>query len=208
MTKFIQRALNKLGKLDQQQIRSLILDIASEKELFETVLQSMTDGVVVLDSEHTVLLHNKSAQRLVPFRRGDIIDTKVWNAIDDEEIAEFFNFHLNGRERASSREFTLDNGGALRILSCSVMPLVRDDESLGNLIHIEDITERKGNETRLRRAESLAALTTLTAGVAHEIKNPLGSISIHIQLIQKSINAEGLSDVGSIEKYLEIISTE
>jgi signal transduction histidine kinase len=56
-------------------------------------------------------------------------------------------------------------------------------------VYIEDITEKRSREAQLRRAENLASLTTLAAGVAHEIKNPLGSLSIHIQLIQKAMDA-------------------
>jgi signal transduction histidine kinase len=70
-----------------------------------------------------------------------------------------------------------------------VLPLVREHQVTGSLIHVEDITEKRGKEVRLRRAENLASLTTLAAGVAHEIKNPLGSLSIHIQLIQKAMAA-------------------
>ena len=130
------------------------------------------------------------------------------DVIEDTEIAAFFEQHLERRERVFEKVFTLDAGGAIKILSCSVMPLVRDFEVLGNLIHIEDVTERKGNETRLRRAENLAALTTLAAGVAHEIKNPLGSIGIHIQLIQKLLHKTGTPDFQSIDRYLEIINEE
>jgi signal transduction histidine kinase len=60
---------------------------------------------------------------------------------------------------------------------------------VGSLIHVADVTEKRNKEARLRRAENLASLTTLAAGVAHEIKNPLGSISIHIQLMQKAVAA-------------------
>jgi two-component system, sporulation sensor kinase E len=208
MTKFIERALRKLPKLDLEQIRTLILDIASEKELFEIVLQSMTDGVVVLDTNHTILLFNKSAERLLPFRVGDLTESVVWETIDDAEIASFFHRHLLGIDRTATRDFALDGGGSLKILSCSIMPLVRNDETRGNLIHIEDITERRSNETRLRRAENLASLTTLTAGVAHEIKNPLGSIGIHIQLIQKSLRNETEPDVETIGRYLDVVNEE
>jgi signal transduction histidine kinase len=83
----------------------------------------------------------------------------------------------------------VDFKGKQRLLSISVLPQVRDHQVSGSLIYIEDITEKRGKEARLRRAENLASLTTLAAGVAHEIKNPLGSISIHIQLIQKAMDA-------------------
>ena len=82
---------------------------------------------------------------------------------------------------------------------------------------------------RLRRAESLASLTTLAAGVAHEIKNPLGSLSIHVQLIQKALaKSQALSSArdthimeetssqslttnsyyASVNKYLDVINEE
>jgi signal transduction histidine kinase len=105
-----------------------------------------------------------------------------------------------------------------RLLSISVLPLVRNHQVSGSLIYIEDITEKRGKEARLRRAENLASLTTLAAGVAHEIKNPLGSLSIHIQLIQKTLaagEAEGKANAktgGSynktIDKYLSVVNEE
>ncbi|NNM67983.1 MAG: hypothetical protein HKM06_08245 [Spirochaetales bacterium] len=70
------------------------------------------------------------------------------------------------------------------------------------------MTERKNRESRLRRAESLASLTTLAAGVAHEIKNPLGSIGIHIQLIQRSLKNPTPSALDSVRTDLEIINEE
>ena len=88
------------------------------------------------------------------------------------------------------------------------MPLVQGGEIQGQLLHVEDITERRAKEARLRRAESLASLTTLAAGVAHEIKNPLGSIGIHIQLIQKTLKAAGRLDRTTVRRYLDIINEE
>jgi signal transduction histidine kinase len=71
----------------------------------------------------------------------------------------------------------------------SVLPLVLDRKVQGSLVTVEDVTEKRHREARLRRIENLASLTTLAAGVAHEIKNPLGSISIHIQLARKMLSA-------------------
>ena len=132
MRKFIERALKKLPKLDEEQIRTLILDIASESDLFEIVLESMSDGLVVLDRRHTIIIHNKSAERLLPFRRMELNESIIWESLNDSEIALFFKETLFQGERAYDKQFTLDSGGALRILSCSIMPLVREEETLGN----------------------------------------------------------------------------
>lgn len=208
MRKFLSRALKKIGKLDIDQIRSLIMDVVQENELLEMVLYSMTDGVVVLDEKHNVILLNKAAERLFPFKGGELAERPLWDALADDGLSDFFHQALVSQELIEDKEMTIDAGGVPRILSCTMMPLVQEGGIQGGLLHIEDITEKKGKEARLRRAENLASLTTLTAGVAHEIKNPLGSISIHIQLIQKALNKSGDEKQEVIQHYLDIVNEE
>ncbi len=208
MRKFIARALKKLPKLDRAQIHALIYDLASENEQLEVVLNSMGDGVVVADVENYVVFANKAAERVVPVAAGDWSDRLIWEYLQDEDIAEFVRETLVNQESVVDREFTLDSGSLTRILSCSIMPLVRNGQIQGSILRIEDISEKRGREARLRRAESLASLTTLAAGVAHEIKNPLGSIGIHIQLIQKALNGSEELDRDAIESNLKVINEE
>jgi len=149
------------------------------------------------------------AERFLDFTGSEIYEQLVWDVIEDREIAEFLNRSLRNQEKVVNKEFALGPSGTpSRILSCSIMPLVKGGEIHGSLIFFEDITERKSKEARLRRAESLASLTTLAAGVAHEIKNPLGSISIHIQLIQKAMNNREKIDTEIVRTNLEVINEE
>ncbi len=207
MKRFIERTLEKLDKVSPERMRLILQDISSENELLEMVLNSMSDGVVVADKDHRIMLFNKSSERLVPFISGDLIARYVWDAIEDREIASFVRDLLEAQETIWDREFTL-NGGSGKTIACSILPLVRDGSIQGSLMHVEDVTEKRANEARLRRAESLAALTTLTAGVAHEIKNPLGSISIHIQLMQKEMRGKKTIKPKKIVRYLEILNEE
>jgi len=206
--KFLQRALMKLPKLDKAQIKELLYGLASENERLEVVLDSLGEGVIVSDVEHNLVLFNKSAERLVPFASNDAVEQKVWEAIQDNEISRFVRQVLENQETVVDEEFTLMVKGVPRVLNCSIMPLVRAGHIQGNILHIDDITEKRGREARLRRAESLASLTTLAAGVAHEIKNPLGSIGIHIQLIQKAIRNRDSVDPSTIEPFIDIVNEE
>jgi two-component system, sporulation sensor kinase E len=207
MRRFIRKALEKIGKLDQGQIAAILLSLAEENDLLGMVLESMTDGIVVTDKEHRVILFNKSAERLLPFVEGDILEKLLWERLSDREISAFFKDTLSKQENVADRQFMLENGTP-RILSVSLLPLVRGGSIQGNLIHVEDVTEKRSKETRLRRAESLASLTNVAAGVAHEIKNPLGSIGIHLQLIQKKVSGKTTIEAKDISQYVGVIAEE
>jgi two-component system, sporulation sensor kinase E len=207
MRKFIRKALEKIGKMDRDQIGALLISMAEEHDLLAMVLESMTDGIVVSDKEHRVILFNKSAERLLPFHGEDILEKLLWECVADREISGFLEETLVTQEKANDREFTLD-ASPPRILAISILPLVQGGSIQGNLVHIEDVTEKRSKEARLRRAESLASLTNLAAGVAHEIKNPLGSIGIHLQLIQKRIGSKGKIVAKDINQYLAVINEE
>ncbi|MCX7655701.1 MAG: ATP-binding protein [Treponemataceae bacterium] len=189
MRTFIERALKKLPRMNQEQITALLLSIAEENERLETVLDSLAEGLLVCDTAGNLILLNKSAERLLPLIFHEQGERPLWLAIGDEGIAEFLKKTLTEGDRVLDREFDVEVKGIHRLLAISVLPLVKDRRVTGSLVHVEDITEKRAKEAQLRRAENLASLTTLAAGVAHEIKNPLGSISIHIQLIQKALKA-------------------
>jgi two-component system, sporulation sensor kinase E len=208
MRKFIERALDKWEKLDKERIRTLISDLASDNDRMEAVLDSVNDGILVADRDNCLVMFNKSAERLVPFAGSDGFDQLLWETVADEEIAAFVEETLTGQESVRDREFTIDRAGKARILSFTITPLVHSGEIRGTVVHVEDVSEKRGREARLRRAESLASLTTLAAGVAHEIKNPLGSIGIHMQLIQKSLASLENDQTAVIEDYVDVVNEE
>ncbi|MDR2494421.1 MAG: PAS domain S-box protein [Spirochaetaceae bacterium] len=219
MKQFIKRALQKLNKMTGEQIRGVLVSTVAEIDRLETVLDSLAYGILVCDTEHALIMANKYARRFLPL--GPDEQEPIWRMVRDESVAEFFEAALRNGDRALEQEFDVETKGKQRLLSISILPLVRDRQVSGSLIHLEDITERRGREARLRRMESLASLTTLAAGVAHEIKNPLGSLSIHIQLIQKAIAAESGRRAGNrsaegergacfalINKYIGVVNEE
>ncbi|MDR2019413.1 MAG: PAS domain-containing protein [Treponema sp.] len=189
MRQFIKRALQKLNKITIEQTRDLLISAAAEIDRLETVLDSLTEGILVCDTEHYLILANKCAERLLPMISYEQGSDPIWRLVRNEEIAEFFEEALRSGDRVEGREFDLEIKGLQRLLSISLTPLVQDHQVTGTLIHAEDITEKRSKEAQFRRVENLASLTTVAAGVAHEIKNPLGSLSIHIQLIQKTMAA-------------------
>lgn len=208
MRRFIERALKKFPRMTGEQIRSLLDLLADENERLESVLDSMTDGILVCDPENNLILVNKSAERLLPILGGDTQDRPVWLFIDDDEISRFLKESLESHDRIADEEFAIEAKGSVKTLSLSIMPLVSLGRIRGSLVHVEDVSEKRSREARLRRAESLASLTTVTASVAHEIKNPLASISIHLQLADKAMRGKQSVETKAISHYLGVVGEE
>ncbi len=208
MRNFIKKALNKLPKLDKEQIRNLLFDLASENELLEVVLDSILDGILVVDLDNRLITLNRSVEKMICFKVTDPSDQIIWEVVEDDEIAEFIKKVLKKGDRVTEEEFTLSFSGIMKTICLDILPLVKDGSIQGNVILVADITEKKRKEARLRRAESLASLTTLAAGVAHEIKNPLGSIGIHIQLMQKALKRDKALTQETAGNFLAIINEE
>lgn len=208
MRSFIERALEKLSKLNSEQIKSLIFMLLREHERFEEVLDSLYDGIIVADTSHRVMMVNKAAFRLLPFSSEEHEYRLVWSCITEEEISRWIENSLQGEDRVVDEEFFIEGGGGLRILSMSVLPLVKEKQVAGSIILIRDVTEKKKQEAKYRRAENLASLTTLAAGVAHEIKNPLASIGIHLQLMRRELEHQQAITEEHAASYLEILEEE
>jgi len=209
MSRFVKKALEKAPRIDKSQLESLLALVVAEHELYEASLHSLPSGFVVLDTTHRILFHNKAAERLIPFVPGvDGSEKPVWALLRDSDVAQFLRQALESDQTSLTREFVLDAASGPRILSFALMPLVLEGRIQGSMLLVQDVTERKSRESRLRRAESLASLTTLAAGVAHEIKNPLGSMGIHIQLIQRALKAGPTLDRTTLDHDLEVINEE
>ena len=217
MTSFNKSVAQKLSKLSDAQIQKLFYSIAGERDALSSIIDSLPLGLIILDKNYKLFLANKAAERALPFTVRPLPkngSSYLWEFIGDQEIAGFLKSCFEKNKSSASEEFSFQtSGGSTRFTSITLSPLVREENLDGIIIAARDITERRNQEILLRRMESLAGLTNLAASVAHEIKNPLGAISIHIQLLQKAIKkareSDGqLPDQKFLEKYLEVVNDE
>ncbi len=215
MTDFVEKASGKIEKLSNEQLNRILKSVREENEVFDSIIQSIPFGIVITDREWGMTKINKAAKRFIPFTHLQQSKSEpVWNQIADDEISRFILLCAQSQNTNTSREFsTVSSDNKTRFLLVSLIPLVQDSKATGTVISIEDMTAQRQEEILLHRMESLSSLTNLAASVAHEIKNPLGAISIHIQLLQKAIKKSRekdgkLPEEKFVEKYLDVVTEE
>ena len=218
MRGYVKRVKQKAEKLSKEQVLSLLEDVVDENESLYSVFESLSTGLLITDDNFCLLRSNTIAESWLPFseRLEDILGSEkpIWEYIEDEDIAAFLRRCLEKNVTNSSEEFsTVTSGGTVRFLTVTIAPLINEGELNGKMILVRDITEKKNQDILLHRMENLANLTNLAAGMAHEIKNPLGAISIHIQLIQKALakareNEDKLPAKKFVEDHIDVVNEE
>ncbi len=227
MNEFVKKVSQKISKLSPEQLKRLIYSVSEENNVLLSSIESLSTGLMILDMDFRCLKSNKTIERFLPFkmRLNDDKSKKqhIWDLVDDKYISEYLHSCFTDQKTNVSEEFSIASDNKVRFVTIKVLPLVQksyheDGDSfktsiIGSIVSVDDITDKRQQEVLLHRMESLASLTNLAASVAHEIKNPLGAIGIHIQLLQKAVkksrNGDGLlPNEKFMEKYLDVINEE
>ena len=161
------------------QLSRRFLELADLKSYTDSIFSSLTTGVVTIDLEGRVVTLNPAGELLTGFFAGEATGRYCTDLFArSEEVGDILMETLASRRPLAGVAVTLTrrNGTALPV-ELSTAPLQGSDgKDLGVVGVIRDLTAMRALEHRLRRSGRLAALGTLAAGLAHEIKNPLTSI--------------------------------
>ena len=208
MRGYVKRLYQKASKLSKEQLLELLNDVVQDNDDLYSIIESLSTGLLIVDKDFHLLQFNAIISSLLSFS-VHLDDDKassvpVWEILADEDISRFIKKCAEKEITNSSEEFTTTtSGGSIRFKTVQLVPLVHEGMLTGRIILVRDITETKNQEVLLHRMENMANLTNLAAGMAHEIKNPLGAISIHIQLIQKALVKARENNSLPAKKFLE-----
>jgi len=149
------------------------------------IVRSVDSGVIATDSRGTVILANPAAHRITADPAGlegrPIHETLPVEGVDWDEI-------LRGVERMAPMPRRMEGSlaGHNRPLGLSVSPLIGGDGSpVGLVVHFRDLTEAREAERQEHLRQRMAAVGEMAAGIAHEIRNPLASISGAAQVLSR-----------------------
>ena len=218
MRGYVIRDSQKVNKLSNEQLISLLDDMVEENENLYSILECISAGLLILDNDFILQQSNKIVESRLSFSvyldDPKATTVPIWEIMEDQEIGDYFKKCAEKGITNTTEDFTvMTSGGSIRFLTITMTPLMHDGNTTGKIILVRDVTEKKNQEVLLHRMENLANLTNLAAGMAHEIKNPLGAISIHIQLIQKALekareNKNILPEKKFVEDHVDVVNDE
>jgi two-component system, sporulation sensor kinase E len=184
---FTDKFLEKIGKVDRQRVERFLEDVVRERNFFESIFEELSEGIVVTDAEGRVILINREARGMLGLRGGaKVLGQPLIDLVRDEGLLQVLLG--SAATRLDHWEVEIEHP-ARRDLLLTLL-LMRDSDTgevKARVLILADVTEHRRREREQARAERLASLAVLTAGVAHEIKNPLNSLRIHGQLLQQSL---------------------
>ena len=209
--RLLRRVSEDLSSCPEKELKNLILQALEESDIYSALFNSLDEGHVIIDEKGVVVMANQRVFSLVPYQRKyrnrHLEGMTLRECISDEDLCSYVENVIKGEDKGEKRDFTIQVGAELRTLRVSFRRLYSTSNQYMDII-ISDISEDIRKETRLRRSESLASMTTMAAGVAHEIKNPLAAMQIHTQLMRKAFQRYGSLDEEKADKYLAVIEEE
>jgi PAS domain S-box-containing protein len=187
-TSFLDKLIGRMERVDPQSLQSVVLKLARERGFLETLFNTIQEGIIVTDADGRITYLNAAAGQLLgidperavgePLSRyfRDLDWEKIWSADKDEW------------RKVSTHELEVFYPQQ-RFISFYIVPVADEQNSVvtGMAIILRDVTETRQRAESAIESEKLSAITLLAAGVAHEIGNPLNSLNIHLQLMEREL---------------------
>ena len=207
MSQFVKKASSKIEKLPAEEILRIIDTQNSDLKIRNVILDNSFEGSLMVSESGNVMYLNNTLTSLIPVAmRKKYTDINVSKVILNNEILSFIKSFVQSSDNHGSEFFEVDDPSlGTRALDCSATRL---SEYGACLFIFRDVTFVNRFKEEFRKNESLAQMKTMAAGVAHEIKNPLASISIYLQLMDKMMEKNGSMTREEAHKYLDVVSEE
>lgn len=197
---FIDKLLKRMDRLEPGEVQSVVLELMKEKGFLEKVFQTLQEGVILLGPEGAVTYVNQAACTFFGLQAEQVIGQKLQQGMRGLDWNELLK---PGAVVSRDLEVFYPENRYLNFYITSI----DEEQPLGFVMLIRDVTETRKRTEQQLESERLNAFTLLAAGVAHELGNPLNSLTIHLQLLERRLKKMGKSG-DSLREHLDIATGE
>jgi len=186
---FVKRLKPRLPQIEKESLYLKLLEATQDKVQLEEVCQNLEEGIVITDAKGYPVLVNRKAD---DWMGGIRIAAKqpLWNQTQDPSFAAFLKENLLTTPTRTVHDLRLLSPREMQ-LRITILPGEQDGKTNFVLL-LSDITSRTEQEFETAMLSRMESLVRLAGGIAHEIGNPLNSITIHLELLKKRL--AGLPD--------------
>jgi two-component system sensor histidine kinase PilS (NtrC family) len=193
-------------KRSRAELKETKLDLNKLEILHENIINSITSGLIVLDDKERVILFNPTAEKILGIHTHQISGLSLVSALP--ALRQHVQSVAQTRPLVDMPPYmdilNQKPDGAKIYLRLSISPLrYFSTEKDGKIIVFQDVTEIKRIEENMKKVEGLALVGEMAAGIAHEIRNPMASISGSIEVLK-----EGLAWDSTESQLMAIVSRE
>lgn len=210
----LDRVLGRIDNLDTINLTNLVKKLARERSLLETVFNTALEGILVIDGTGIVEFANAAGMRLIGFKESDVGEATLWRLIPGLRDSLGAGGEQALKNSMSSREIELTYPER-RFVRLYIMPIEHEEGGASGVdfrrfvVILSDITADKISREEIIESEKVASVLLLAAGVAHEIGNPLNSLTIHLQLMERQLKKlENSPAVDRLNSSVEVCREE
>jgi PAS domain S-box-containing protein len=185
-----EKLTNKI-EIANEELRKKIIALTEMKNFNESILQNMSNGLITVDLEGKITYFNSSAEMILGYEAGEVVGKYIKDVLNPLSLLAYETLQDNKNYLFYEVEAITKTGNNIPV-AVSTLLLKNDFGKINSIVIIlTNLKERKEMEKQLRRADKLATLGQLAAGIAHEIRNPLAGISGAVQILSDdAINIE------------------
>jgi two-component system sensor histidine kinase PilS (NtrC family) len=191
---FLSSAISEELKRKKKELIQKQVDYNQLEAFNRNIIQSLDSGLLTIDLNGSINFLNRTAEKILNRNGASLKDTSIYDLFPkiNEVIEEVKKKVPESSPDYQRYETLLTNHDGRKIyLGFSISPLTDPKESLiGHTLIFQDITKFKELEEQMKRVDKMAAVGVLAAGMAHEIRNPLASLSGSIQMLKTELTLD------------------